>query len=149
MTWSETLSVLAILVAGLSAFYARHSWQEAVKANTISNHERKKEIYKSFDALKFAMLREACGINHQSVGKFYQPSRDSEFYFSEEAHNKIKRYFHICFELAELNRKKTTTNNDEKEISAIHSTQDALLDEETRLSKEIDEELRDLLKLPE
>ncbi|WP_141699175.1 hypothetical protein [Candidatus Thiosymbion oneisti] len=149
MTWSESLSVLSILVAGLSALYARHSWQEAIKANTISNHERKREIYNAFDTLKFAMLREACGINHESVGKFYQPSRDSEFYFSEKTHNKINRYFHVCFELAELNRKKSTRDNDEITLSEIHSKQDALLNEETRLSKEIDEELRNLLKLPE
>jgi len=57
---------------------------EVKKANVISNHEKQKGIYKAFDSLRFAMLREVCGITHEDVGKIYHSSRDSEFYFPQK-----------------------------------------------------------------
>jgi hypothetical protein len=56
--------------ACIAALVAVRAWQEARRANDIAVHAKRMEIYKAFDALRFAMLQKACGITHQETGKF-------------------------------------------------------------------------------
>ena len=52
---SDVIALLALLVAGLSALYARRSWRESRKSNEISLLAHKKEIYDAFFELKMHM----------------------------------------------------------------------------------------------
>ena len=45
---SDVIAILAALVAGLSALYARWAWREAKRANEILLSGHKKEIYDAF-----------------------------------------------------------------------------------------------------
>eukprot|EP01034_Spumella_vulgaris_P040041 gene40041-49510_t len=52
---SDVIAILAMLVSGLSALYARWSWGEAKKANQISVLGSQREIYDAFFELKMHM----------------------------------------------------------------------------------------------
>lgn len=88
------------------------------------------------------MLQKACLINNEDTSKFYLSSRESKFYFKTEVHNKLQSYFDICFELAELNRKKTARNPTGEYLIKLHNEQDRLLSKEATLSKEIEDILK-------
>lgn len=147
MNISDLIALGSFLVALLAAVYARWAWREARRANDIAAHAKRMEIYKAFDALRFAMVQKADSISHEDVGRFYFPSRDSEFYFSPDVHDKVRKYFEICFGLAEWNSKKTRRNPTGDELHQLHKGQDRLLSEEAALSKEIDAVLRGELKI--
>ena len=55
LSTSDIIAILAFLVAGLSALYARWSSIEAKKANQISLLSGRKEIYIAFFNLKMHM----------------------------------------------------------------------------------------------
>ena len=142
MDTSDILALVALLVACLSALYARRAWREAHRANDINAHDRKLEVYRAFDALRFAMLQKACSVTHEETGKFHFPSRDSEFYFDPDIHGKLRKYWEICFELAELNSKQRSRNPEGEERDVLHREQDGLLSKEAALADEIDSLLR-------
>lgn len=146
---SEIISILALVVASGSALYARWSWREAKRANDIATHEKQLSIYKAFESLKFAMVQKADSITHEDTGKFYTASRDSEFYFTPDIHNKIKEYFDVCFDLAVINRNKQTRNYEGEKLDEVHNNQDSLLEKEARLANEIDSELRKVCTIVE
>ena len=147
MNTCDLIALGSFLGACLAAVYARWAWREARRANDIATHAKRMEIYKAFDALKFAMVQKAYSISHEDTGRFYSPSRDSEFYFTPEVHDKLWRYFEICFDLAEWNLKKTTRNPTGEELEQLRKEQDRLLSEEAALSIEIDAVLRSELKI--
>lgn len=146
MDMSDIIAFGSFVVAILAALYARWAWSESKKANDIAIHGKQMEIYKSFDSLRFAMLQKACSITHEEVGKFYFPTRDSEFYFNEKIHKKVEEYFETCFELAEWSRKMKRSLTKEQ-IQEIHDAQDSLLEKGESLSKELDSLLKENLKL--
>lgn len=96
-TWFAALSFLAALLA---AIYARWASFEAKRSNDLSFHTNKIEIYKEFLALKYAVLQRDENINYEDTKNFYFPHLYSEFFFSEQTHNKIKQYFETCFDIA-------------------------------------------------
>ncbi|MNR44660.1 hypothetical protein D3C85_1634300 [compost metagenome] len=71
---SDVIALLALLVAGLSALYARWSWREARRANQISMLGHKKEIYDAFFEIKMHMTQKAEFADFGEVFKFYYPS---------------------------------------------------------------------------
>lgn len=142
MELATGISSLALVIAFAAAVYTRRSWVESQRANDIALHEKQLSIYKSFNSLKFSMLQKAGSITHEETGRFYTPSRDSEFYFKLDTHNRIIKYFDVCFDLAELNRHTLTRKYTEKELDEVYKKQDILLEQEARLSNEIDSELK-------
>ena len=150
METSSILASIALLVSMLSALYTRWTWNEAKHANAIALHNNQMKIYKSFTALKFAMIQESLGISGYKVAQFYDSSQDAKFYFNDYISQKVEQYFNICFKLSKLNdkldREMKKQNNDEK-IEIIYKEQDLLQDKEMELSLEIDRILSDELKL--
>ena len=96
-TWIATLS---FLVALLAAIYARWASFEAKRSNDLAFHTNKIEIYKEFLVLKYAILQREENISYEDTKKFYFSHLYSEFFFSEQTHNKIKQYFDTCFDIA-------------------------------------------------
>jgi len=140
------LSLAALAISLLAALYARWAAIEAKKANRLSQIEKRIEIYRAFDSLRFAMLRKACGITHEETSALYQAARESEFHFPHSISEKLKKYHHVCFELAEVNRKINRSNLKEEEITAFRKQQDELLNEEMILAKNLEKILREELK---
>lgn len=142
MELATGISSLALVMAFAVAIYARRSWLESQRANSIALHEKQLGVYRSFNSLKFSMLQKAGCITHEETGRFYTPSRDSEFYFKLETHNRIMKYFETCFKLAELNKHTQTRKYSKKELDEVYKKQDILLEQEAELSNEIDAELK-------
>jgi hypothetical protein len=105
---STGLAIVAILVAVLSANYAREALSASKKSNDIALHSSQKEIYDAFLALKSHMTQRADLAEMEYVGKFYQSSINSKLYFDEKLSSEIERYFKTCFKIADLNRTKLT-----------------------------------------
>lgn len=105
MDTSDVIALLAFLVAGLSALYARWSWTQAKRANEINLLGHKKEIYDAFFELKMHMMQKAKFAELGEVSKFYYPSRNASIFLPSELAENIKQYYEACFWLAEINRK--------------------------------------------
>ncbi|MCS6181124.1 hypothetical protein [Shewanella baltica] len=109
MNTSDWIAFAAILVASLSALYTRWAWREAKKANEISIHSHKKEIYDDFLVLKTHMEQKADFAELQNVREFYRSSRHARLYFCIEIADKLENYYNQCFYIAELNGTEMTT----------------------------------------
>lgn len=103
---TDLLSFAAILVASLSALYARWAWSEAHKANELTLHKHQKEIYDSFFSLKGHMTQKWDEADISEVAKFYYPAKNAAFYFDKKMAAEIYSYFQACFDIADRNRLK-------------------------------------------
>lgn len=101
---SDIVSILALLVAGLSALYARWTWSEAEKANKISLLGHRKEIYDAFFELKMHMMQKAETANISEVSKFYYHSKNAKIYLPINLAEDIDKYYDACFWIAESYR---------------------------------------------
>lgn len=102
---SDVIALLALLVAGLSALYARWSWRETKRANQISLLEQKKEIYDAFFELKMHMVQKSQFAEQSEVSKFYYHSKNSKIYLPSGLAEDIEKYFDACFWIADIHRK--------------------------------------------
>lgn len=102
---SDVISVLAVLVAGLSALYTRRSWEEVKRSNNLSIIGRKKEIYDAFFELKMHMIQRTKFADIGEVSKFYYASRNASIYLPFELAEDIRQYFEACFWVGDINRK--------------------------------------------
>lgn len=101
---SEVIAILAALVAGLSALYARWAAEEAKRANELALLSHRKAIYDAFYELKIHMRQRGLRPDMEQVSKFYYPSRDSAFYVKESLSSEIAKYYDLCFKVADLAR---------------------------------------------
>jgi hypothetical protein len=99
---SDVITVLAALVAGLSALYARWAAAEAKRANELALLSHRKAIYDAFFELKMHMEQRRLRPDMEQVSKFYYPSRDAAFYVKESLSNEITKYYDLCFKIADL-----------------------------------------------
>lgn len=137
---ADALALLSLLVAGLSALYARWSWSEARKANRISLHGQKKEIYDAFFELKMHMAQKSQFADLGEVSKFYYPSRNASIYLSGELAKDIENYFAACFRIADIHRKHGGMTSD----SLLECKRYIKI--EMELAPKIEKELIELLK---
>ncbi|EGQ9893048.1 hypothetical protein [Vibrio cholerae] len=119
---SDATAVVSLVVAALSALYARWAWSEAKKANQISLHQHQKAIYDAFFELKMHMTQKWDGAETSSVSKFYYPSKNAVFYFDKPLADEIAKYFTVCFRISDSNRGKVTP---EKRIELTDNARDA------------------------
>lgn len=102
---SDIIALLALLVAGLSALYARWSWREAKKANNISMLAHKKEIYDAFYELKRHMTAKAQFAELGEVSKFYYHQRNSKIHLPSDLAEDIEKYYDACFWISDIHRR--------------------------------------------
>jgi hypothetical protein len=102
---SDVIALLAMLVSGLSALYARWSWSETKKANRISLLSYQREIYDAFFELKMHMVQKAEFAELSEVSKFYYQPRNAKIYLPSALATDIQNYFDACFWVADTNRK--------------------------------------------
>jgi hypothetical protein len=104
LNMSDIIAILAALISGLSALYARWAYSEARRSNEITLLSHRKEIFDAFFELKMHMTQRATRAELEQVSKFYYPSRDSAIYFEKELSGKILKFYENCFQVADLAR---------------------------------------------
>jgi len=97
--------LLALLVAALSAVYARWSWSEAKRANTISLLGHKKSIYDGFFHLKMHMTSKRRFAEPGEVSKFYYHAQNARIYLPADLASVIEKYFDACFWIADTHKR--------------------------------------------
>lgn len=102
LSTSDVIAILAALVAGLSALYARWAAKEAKRANELALLSHRKIIYDAFYELKMHMEQRGLRPEMEQVSRFYYPSRDAAFYVKESLSNEITNYYELCFKVADL-----------------------------------------------
>lgn len=137
---SDVIALLALLIAGLSALYARWSWREARKSNKISLLGHKKEIYDAFFELKMHMNQKAEFAEMGEVSKFYYPSRNAKIYLPSDLAEDIEKYFEACFWIADIHRKYSDTSIESSSECKQH------IDMEIELAPKIEKRIINLLK---
>lgn len=140
MELSDIVAILAILVAGLSALYARLAWREAKRANEISLSWHRNEIYDAFIELKMHMQKNAEFAEMHEVSKFYYPSRNARLYFPGNLAKKISQYYEACFWIASIHRR--TGGHSVESIEKCKTHHDA----ERALAPQIDEAISELIR---
>lgn len=111
MSTSDWISILAFLVAVLSAIYARWSLNESRKANKISLQFEKVEIYK--DVITFTdCFRGLFSVpTYERLDQFRQKAVNlSEIYFSDEVYKQLQEIHSLC-------------NNSQMYLSVVEDTE--------------------------
>jgi len=143
---ADLIAFLSFLGAALAALYARWAWAEARRANELSVHSNRMDIYRALHKLRFAVQTKGIMIEAQHVAPFYHPSREARFYFSNAGTSqKLVEYFEVCFELAECTRKLSRQNLSDTDIKKLQDAQDALSDQEQVLFREAENSVEEEL----
>jgi hypothetical protein len=140
LSTSDVIALLALLVAGLSALYARWSWREARKANQISLLVQKKEIYDAFFALKIHMTQKAEFAEMKEVSKFYYPAKNANICLPSKLAKSIDTYFDACFWIADIHQRTNGMTKESREECKPH------IATERCLAPKIESEIIELLK---
>lgn len=143
LSTSDVIALLAMLVAGLSALYARWSWRETRRANQISLLGHKKEIYDAFFALKMHMTQKAEFAEMKEVSKFYYPAKNANIYLPNKLAKNIDTYFDACFWIADIHQRTNGTTKESREKCKPH------IATERSLAPKIESEIIELLKEPQ
>lgn len=137
---SDIIAIVAALVAGLSALYARWAWSEARRSNEISLSGHRKEIYDAFFEIKMHMQQKAEFAELSEVSKFYYPSRNAGLYLPDRLANQISSYYEACFWVADIHRSTGVLTTESMDKSRPH------LEAENDLAPKIDSALSTLIK---
>ena len=143
-TWelSILIALLSFLASLLAALYARWVWGEARKTNILALHNHRLEVYRAFQNLRQSLQTQGLGVTEKVVAQFYQASRESKFYFSDENTSElVAKYFDISFQIATEKRKLDRENLDQSTIEDIHTRQDELSKLEQSLFKNTERQL--------
>ena len=140
LSTSDVIALLAMLVSGLSALYARWSWSEAIKANRISLLGYRKEIYDAFFELKMHMVQKAECAELSEVSKFYYQPRNAKIHLPSALADDIQNYFDACFWIADIHKKFGGISKDSKTECKQH------LEAEKALAPKIEKEFLKLLQ---
>lgn len=137
---SDVIALFALLVAGLSALYARWAAMQAKRANELSLLAHRKAIYDAFHELRMHMEQRGHRPDMEQVSKFYLPSKDAAFYFKESLATEISKYYDLCFRVADLARVGNALYPNERD-EVKTSAQEA-----RALAEEIDGDLKTVVK---
>lgn len=140
MDASDIIAVLAALIAGLSALYARWAALQAKRSNELSLLAHRKAIYDAFHELRMHMLQRGLRPEKEQVSKFYSPSRDAAFYFKDSLATEIAKYYNLCFRAADLASQGNALypNENDEMKAAAHAAHE--------ISEKIDENLMAVVK---
>lgn len=130
----ETVAIFSAFFAGAAAFIAWLTWTEAKRSNRLSLHERRLEVYRAIQDLRFIMQSEGLGVQTSQVVKFLRVISEAKFCFkNKETYQAIHAYFENCLELADLNRKNSRSNIETPERAILEKYQDSALDSDQAL----------------
>jgi hypothetical protein len=127
----------------LSALYARWAWGEARRANLLTLHVHRLDVFRAFNSLRQSVQEQPLNIQPERVATFYNPSQEAKFYFSEAKTSQLlSKYFDTCWELAKVARKPGSprrTEGEQKKQDELLKSEDSLYKE---TAKQLEKELR-------
>ncbi|MDO6526949.1 hypothetical protein Q4519_14780 [Motilimonas sp. 1_MG-2023] len=129
---SDLVAIISLLVAALSAIYARRATIEASRANEISLLTHRESIYDAFLDLKMHLQHKGYKAELSEVTKFYCSLKSVKRYFPDEEKLKIQisEYYNACFKIAQVYEKAGGFNSDSlTEIAPFLETEKKLAPE--------------------
>jgi hypothetical protein len=122
------ISVVSALVALLSAIYARRQASSASKANEISLHENRLNIYKSLVRFRAHISALGASIKEEDVWLFGEASEMAEFYFPENIAERMKAVFENARKLLSQHEEwRELQNFDHSQAKAMVAPMQALM----------------------
>lgn len=97
------VAICAALVAALSALYARWQASAAARANEISLHETRLNVYKGLARFRAHISACGTGIKEEEVWRFAEIVEMTEFYFPPDVHPRLNAIFEQALKLLSLN----------------------------------------------
>ncbi len=141
MEMSDWIALLSAFVAILSALYARHSVQQARRANEIALHNEKLKVFKGILDLRAKLSANGVNIKEYELFSFYEYVQLSEFYFNKRIYEKVKDYFDCAWEVVKLRGLWESAEEEGKRQEMVQKTHEML-----RQSREKIEALEPMLK---
>jgi hypothetical protein len=126
MQVSDWIALLSAFVAILSALYARHSVQEARRANEIGLHNEKLKVFKGILDLRAKLSANGINIKEYELFSFYEYVQLSEFYFNKRIYEKVKDYFDDAWEVVKLRGLWEAAEEGDKKKEIVQKTHDML-----------------------
>lgn len=90
---SDWIAIGAALIATLSALYARWAAQAVQRANEISLHNERLDIYKGLVTFRSVISARGPGFSERYLWRFYEHVQMSEFYFGGAEYKKLDKIF--------------------------------------------------------
>lgn len=108
------ISIIALLVSGLSALYSRWTWKVAKKSNFISLLPKREEIYEALKQLHYHVSRVGTSVEFPEVARLYVYKGAAAIYYPEMISKKLEQYLDTCYNLAVLNSLKDSPQSPER-----------------------------------
>ncbi len=96
---TNVISILAALVATLSALYARWQAQSVQRANEIALHENRLGIYKGVGRFRSHLTAHGAAFSEDELWRLNDVVQLSEFYFPPHIHDKMNSIFNDAMDL--------------------------------------------------
>ncbi|MBX9496670.1 hypothetical protein J8Z86_11365 [Yersinia enterocolitica] len=110
-------TLIATLISILSASFAFFSAREARRANKLSLHRERMEIYNAFFLLRMHMLMHRHAAEIEEVRKFFHYKRTAPIYLKRNVSEAIIEFYHLCFDVAELHKQGLRAKTKEERIA--------------------------------
>ena len=113
MDVSVGISLLALLVAGLSALYTKRTAEEAHQTNRIALYPARNEIFRAFREVGGNLTAHGTEIPKPVVLDFYKHVEASKFVFSSKPQvpKELEAFYRGLDELVELQRRTDPVSN--------------------------------------
>jgi len=133
MQTSDFIAIGSVLVASLSALYARWSVQTARRQNEISLHSERLRVYRGVVDFGVKLAAKGPAINEKDIWAFDEWVQLSEFYFNKEIYDRLEKIFQDSMKLLDKNDEWNVMERSSEEAKKIngarHKTHRALRDE--------------------
>ncbi|HDL7463470.1 TPA: hypothetical protein PXN49_004123 [Yersinia enterocolitica] len=110
----DSAAIVAIVISMLAVLFAFISARAAKKANIISVHGYKLDIFSAFHELSLQMGQTVENTEKAEVQKFLVHRRNAEIYFSKNLFLRISEYTDLCFYIVDLPKKQSLLTPKEK-----------------------------------
>ena len=144
---ATVISVVAALVALLSALYARWQALAAARANEIALHDSRLRVYNGLVRFRAHISARGTGIKEEEVWKFAEVAELSEFYFPGGISPRLNTVFEDALKLLSLNEqweeyRKYEPDKAKALVEQRHSLMRGARDECYKIGNELKQHLR-------
>lgn len=96
---SDLISIVAFLIACLSALYAKWALKESKRQNEISIHSERLNVYKGVNFFYAKLTQNGASIAESNIWVFLEWVQLSEFYFKKSIHERLEEAFKKSLEM--------------------------------------------------
>lgn len=142
----EAIAIMSLLVAGLSALYARHSVTEVRKENDIALHEDRARIYRGVVEFGHKLVVKGEHITEDDLCSFDASVQLSEFYYEKDIYKQLDSIYVASTQLITKHEEWVRSDDSCKKL-AIKEEIKELLGTLRSSYQEANSELRDVLRV--